>query len=108
MSTPHILSGADFALNSYMGHEFEVRELPSSKSGVCTQRSEDQTCGNGLFAVSENNDQLLTVNQGFEVEFLYNYPYNLKMENKKQNGKQNKIIIIQIKITNSPNCEPRF
>ena len=57
MSTPHILSGADFALNSYMGHEFEVRELPSSKSGVCTQRSEDQTCGNGLFAVSENNDQ---------------------------------------------------
>ncbi|OEU07971.1 hypothetical protein FRACYDRAFT_212889 [Fragilariopsis cylindrus CCMP1102] len=70
MSTPHILSGADFALNSYMGHEFEVRELPSSKSGVCTQRLEDQTCGNGLFAVSENNDQLLTVTQGFEVEFL--------------------------------------
>ena len=69
MSTPHILSGADFALNSYMGHEFEVRELPSSKSGVCTQRSEDQTCGNGLFAVSENNDQRKYKNGWFSFKY---------------------------------------
>jgi hypothetical protein len=70
MSSPNILSGADFALNSYMGHEFEIRELPSLKSGgVCTQR-DDQTCGNGSFAVSENNEQLITVKKGIIIDFL--------------------------------------
>lgn len=68
MSDPNIVNGADFALNSFIGHEFEVRELPSSRTGMC--KSEDQTCRNGFFAVSENEDQVVTVLDGFEVEFL--------------------------------------
>ena len=47
--------GANDALNSHVGHEFEVRELPSVKTGVC--RSEDQTCRTANFVVSGNNDQ---------------------------------------------------
>jgi hypothetical protein len=55
MSDPHILNGADFSLNSFIGHEFEVRELPSMRTGSC--KSKDQTCRNDFFAVSENEDQ---------------------------------------------------
>ena len=55
MSTPDIANGGDFGLNSYIGHEFEVRELPSTRTGNC--ESEDQTCRNGFFVVSENDDQ---------------------------------------------------
>jgi len=68
MSDPHILNGADFSLNSFIGHEFEVRELPSMRTGSC--KSKDQTCRNGFFAVSENEDQLITIGEGFDVEFL--------------------------------------
>lgn len=70
MSSPYILNGADFALNSFVGHEFEIRELPSAKSGgVCTS-SADQTCRTDLFAVSENDEQRITVKEGIEVEFI--------------------------------------
>ena len=55
MSDPHIMNGGDFSLNSYVGHEFEVREMPSSRTGLCV--SEDQTCRNGFFVVSENEEQ---------------------------------------------------
>jgi len=55
MSSPDIINGADFALDSFIGHEFEVRELPSKRTGLC--KSEDQVCRNGFFAVSENQDQ---------------------------------------------------
>jgi len=68
MSNPNILNGADFSLDSFIGHEFEARELPSAKSGVCTR--DDKTCGAGLFAVSENDEQIITVNKGIEIEFL--------------------------------------
>jgi hypothetical protein len=54
MSTPHVLNGASFPIDSYVGHEFKVLELPSAK-GVC--RSPDNTCGSTIFAVSENEDQ---------------------------------------------------
>jgi hypothetical protein len=55
MSSPNVMNGATFPLNSFVGHEFEVRELPSVKSGVCS--SEDQTCRSNFFTVSENADQ---------------------------------------------------
>lgn len=55
MSAPNVMNGASFPLNSYIGHEFEVRELPSASTGVCL--SEDQTCKSTTFAVSENDDQ---------------------------------------------------
>jgi hypothetical protein len=55
MSSPIVMNGADFPLNSYVGHEFEIRELPSKKTGECI--SEDQTCRSTYFTVSENDDQ---------------------------------------------------
>jgi len=69
MSNPNIANGGDFALNSFVGHEFEVRELPSVKTGLC-DLSDDQTCLNGYFVVSGNDDQIVTVDEGFAVEFL--------------------------------------
>jgi len=68
MSNPNIMNGADFSLNSYMGHEFEIREMPSLRTGSC--KSKDQTCRNAFFKVSENDDQVITVPEGFEIEFL--------------------------------------
>jgi len=68
MSSPDIMSGADFNLNSYVGHEFELREKPSAKTGLC--KSEDQTCRNSFVKVSPNFDQVVTVREGFAVEFL--------------------------------------
>lgn len=59
--------GADFPLDSFVGHEFEVRELPG-KSGQCR----DTTCQNAYFAVSENDDQVARVNPDFTVEFVDN------------------------------------
>ena len=55
MSTPHVMNGADFPLNSYIGHEFEIRQLPNTKTGECD--TEDQVCLSKIFAVSENDDQ---------------------------------------------------
>ena len=38
-----ILSGTTMSVNSFVGHEFELRELPDLDSEVCGS-SEDQTC----------------------------------------------------------------
>ena len=53
MSTPFIYDGATFPLKTFVGHEFEVRELPSTKTGECG----DQTCKIGFFVISGNDDQ---------------------------------------------------
>lgn len=55
MSTPNVLNGASFNLNSFIGHEFEIRELPSGKTGVC--KGEEQTCRTNLLSVTENSEQ---------------------------------------------------
>jgi len=55
MSSPNVLNGASFNLNSFVGHEFEIRELPSSKTGVC--KGSDQTCRTNYLAVTENSEQ---------------------------------------------------
>ena len=34
MSAPNVLNGATFNLNSFIGHEFEIRELPSTKARI--------------------------------------------------------------------------
>ena len=54
-STPDILHGASFSLNSYVSHTFEVRELPAKKTGVCA--GEDETCRVDHFTVNQNYDQ---------------------------------------------------
>jgi len=54
-STPDILHGASFALNSFVGHTFQVRELAAKKTGVCA--GEDETCRVDHFTVNANQDQ---------------------------------------------------
>jgi hypothetical protein len=65
-STPDILHGASFALNSFAGHSFEVRELPAKASGVCG--GEDMQCRVDHFTVNRNQDQILIIKDGVEVE----------------------------------------
>ena len=55
MSAPNVLNGASFNLNSFIGHEFEIRELPSSKTGIC--KGEEQTCRTNFLSVTENSEQ---------------------------------------------------
>ena len=50
---PHVHDGATFELNSFVGHTFQVIELPSSKTGACI----DYECKTNYFTVSENDDQ---------------------------------------------------
>jgi hypothetical protein len=57
MSSPNVLNGASFNLNSFIGHEFEIRELPSSKTGVCKGNGNEQTCRTNHLAVTENSEQ---------------------------------------------------
>ena len=52
---PDILNGASMDLNSYVGHTFQVRELPAKKTGVCG--GEDETCRIDHFTVNANKDQ---------------------------------------------------
>eukprot|EP00581_Thalassiosira_minuscula_P013298 CAMPEP_0183711822 /NCGR_PEP_ID=MMETSP0737-20130205/7199_1 /TAXON_ID=385413 /ORGANISM="Thalassiosira miniscula, Strain CCMP1093" /LENGTH=461 /DNA_ID=CAMNT_0025940389 /DNA_START=65 /DNA_END=1450 /DNA_ORIENTATION=+ len=65
-STPDILHGANFALNSYIGHTFEVRELPAKKTGVCG--GEEESCRVDYFTVNSNQDQVIMIRDGVEVE----------------------------------------
>jgi hypothetical protein len=45
-----------YGAQSYIGHEFEVREMPSEDSGVC-ESSEDQTCKINRFKITEKDEQ---------------------------------------------------
>ena len=67
MSDPHVVNGAEFPLDSFVGHEFEVRELPAS-NGECRE----QVCRQAYFKVSENDEQVSRINSEFEVEFVDN------------------------------------
>mmetsp|Transcript_3274 Transcript_3274/g.6831 ORF Transcript_3274/g.6831 Transcript_3274/m.6831 type:complete len:486 (-) Transcript_3274:225-1682(-) len=65
-STPDILNAASQTLNSYVGHTFQVTELPAKKTGVCA--GENEECRVNYFTVNENDDQIVFVKQGLEVE----------------------------------------
>ena len=54
-SEPDVLHGASFDLNSFVGHDFEVRELAVRKTGVCA--GEGRTCRVDRFTVNSNHDQ---------------------------------------------------
>lgn len=61
-SDPFIYNGATFTLNSFVGHEFQVTELPG-KSGICkgesgaTTTSNTSECLVNYFTVNDNHDQ---------------------------------------------------
>lgn len=67
MSTPYVMPGADFALNSFVGHEFMIKELPDG-SGQC-QESE---CKVRNFVISDNDEQLVKVDEEVNVAFVDN------------------------------------
>mmetsp|Transcript_1610 Transcript_1610/g.2286 ORF Transcript_1610/g.2286 Transcript_1610/m.2286 type:complete len:459 (+) Transcript_1610:46-1422(+) len=60
-------AGATFSLNSYVGHDFEIREVPSKKSKKCGDESNDNVCRSAYFEVNSNDDQKLTLNESFEL-----------------------------------------
>jgi len=65
-SDPDVLNGASMDLNSYVGHTFQVRELPAKKTGVCA--GEDEICRIDHFTVNSNVDQVLFIKEGISVE----------------------------------------
>lgn len=68
MTTPDIMNGATFPLDSFVGHEFEVREVPATSTGLC--KSEDQVCRTLLFSVSPGDEQTFTVDKEFRLRFV--------------------------------------
>ena len=74
MTTPSLTNGANFPLDSFVGHTFEARELPSKKTGTCGASSNDSSdpgvCRRTFFEVSSNDDQLTQINAEFEAIFV--------------------------------------
>jgi len=54
MSDPYVINGASHDLNSFVDHEFQLRELPN-KYGVC--KGKDQVCRTTYLTVTESTDQ---------------------------------------------------
>ena len=61
-SSPFIYDDAYFNLNSYIGHRFEAKEIPSTKTGKYKNGAEGPTnpklCGVAFFTVNSNFDQV--------------------------------------------------
>jgi len=74
-SDPFMHIGASFPLNSFVGHEFQVTELPG-KGGVCKGDSEPTTttpeCLVNYFAVNENHEQILFVRKHLRIDHVDN------------------------------------
>jgi len=61
-STPSIPNGADFPINSYIGHKFELRGL--KKNGKCGHGMRGKGCSKAYFTVNDNSDQELIISRG--------------------------------------------
>lgn len=64
-SSPFIHNGASLHLNSFVGHSFEVREMPG-KGGECL--GEDMTCRLGFFTVNDNDDQSIYIDESLSIK----------------------------------------
>lgn len=71
MSDPFVVVGAEFPLESYVDHEFEIRELADGASGECS-KAVDRTCRHTYFKVTDNDDQVARITPTFEVIFVDN------------------------------------
>ena len=54
-SDPNIINGADYGINSYIGHHFELRGL--KKGGKCGHGMRGKGCHKAYFTVNDNSDQ---------------------------------------------------
>ena len=62
------MNGATFSLNSFIGHTFQLRELPSSKTGECgDEGSESKQCRTDMVTVTSSNEQVVFIGPGFVV-----------------------------------------
>jgi len=55
----------NFPIKSFVGHEFEIREVPSQETGNCT--SADQVCHVNNFEVNEDFKQIVKVRPGVDL-----------------------------------------
>lgn len=65
-SDPNIINGADFPINSYVGHHFELRGL--KKDGKCGHGMRGKGCHKAYFTVNDNSDQELIISKGMVVK----------------------------------------
>jgi 2OG-Fe(II) oxygenase superfamily len=87
MSAPNVMVGADFPLDSYVGHEFEIREVPDGPNGECRHKKKQQqlesntsadgedddlTCRHTYVTVSVNDEQVARITRSFTSEFIDN------------------------------------
>ena len=52
-----VTPGSSMGLSSYAGHQFQVRESASERTGYCGGGGNEMTCQIGYFTVNENDDQ---------------------------------------------------
>jgi len=61
-----LVGGATSSLNSFVGHTFQVNELPGLKSGQC--KSAYQQCKIATFTVNKNQNQVIRIKEGLLIE----------------------------------------
>jgi len=61
-----VSAGATANLNSFMTHTFELREVPSSKTGECS--GDDNVCHAVRFTVNENQNQAFYIRKDYSVD----------------------------------------
>jgi hypothetical protein len=77
MSDQAVMSGAFFPMNSFVGHEFQVREAPG-KNGLCENSNDQEVdvdtyeCRQVYLKVSENDNQVARITKEFEISFVDN------------------------------------
>ena len=71
MSQPDVMPGAEFNLDSFVGHAFVVEELPLRDEVVC-RKAPKKVCREAFFAVSENDNQFVRITEDFEAIFVDN------------------------------------
>lgn len=73
MTSPSLVNGAEFPLDSFVGHAFEARELPNKKTGECGAEGDGPgVCRRATFAVSDNDEQVARITADFEAIFVDN------------------------------------
>jgi hypothetical protein len=72
MSSPTIRAGADFSINTFVAHEFQVREMPDAATGSCAGGggAAPETCRTVLFQITKNDDQIVTVTKDFTLDVV--------------------------------------
>jgi hypothetical protein len=68
---PFVHNGGTLPLESWLTHTFQVRELPSSKTGNCGDPSNEATigiCRMGTFSVNENDAQIIFIRKGMVID----------------------------------------